>query len=107
VLLYWKSGTKQVPSGPASYFSKTNWDNHVEQAGGRNVLIKKASRLVSLVLKLKETQWAKIIDGAMALAKHRKVENNDADIMVADSSDFEIEDGDKDIKIVDGDDDIE
>jgi hypothetical protein len=43
----------------------------------------------------------------MALAKQRKVEVFDADVLVMESSDFEIEDGDEEIDLLDGDDDPE
>jgi hypothetical protein len=35
-LLLWKSGRKEVPSGPAGYFSKTNWDNHVKRVSRKH-----------------------------------------------------------------------
>jgi hypothetical protein len=103
-LLYWKSWTKQVPSGTAGYFSRTNWDDHVERVNGHDVLVKNVTSLINLVLKLHGTQWMKIMDGAMALAKHRKVGGADSDVIVMESSDFEIEDGDEDI--LNGDDDL-
>jgi hypothetical protein len=106
-LMYWKSGRKEVPSGLAGYFSKTNWDDRVERVKGKDVLVKKVTRLLNLVSKLKEMQWTKIIDGAMALAKQRKVEPLDADVLVIESSDFEIEDGDEELGLLDGDADLD
>jgi hypothetical protein len=107
-LLFWKSGTKQVPSGPAGYFSKTNWDDCMQRVNDQDVYVKKVTSLLKFVEKLQEKQWTKIIDGASALGKPRKVE---ADIIMIDSSDYEIEDGDEDLEpepeLVDRDEDLE
>jgi hypothetical protein len=106
--LVWKSGTKQVLSGPAGYFSKTNWDDCIQQVNGQDIRVKKVTSLLKFIEKLQEKQWTKIIDGASALGKPRKVE---ADIIMIDSSDYEIEDDDKDLELehelVDGDKDLE
>ena len=96
-MLYHRSGELDVPTGPAGFFSKNNWQDHVERRDGRDVLVKTTTGLVKLVKKLRDVQWEKIIRGAKDLAKVKKQEVVEKPIQVVDSSDYEIIDGDRDL----------
>jgi hypothetical protein len=98
-LIYWKSGKKNIPSGPPGFFSQTNWGDRFERRDGRDIPIKTTSNLVKIVKKLNTVQWTKILDAASALTKHRKSTASTTVINVEESSDsdFELEDGDEDL----------
>jgi hypothetical protein len=95
-----KDGTKNVPSGPPGYFSKTNWSDRVERRDGRDIVIKKVSSLLKVVDKLKDEQWIKIIEGAWVYVKQKSLDPLATVIGTASaSSDFEMEDDDDDLKL--------
>jgi len=89
------SGKKIIPSGPAGYFSRSNWIDRVERHDGREIFVKKTSTLLKICGKLKPSQWAKIIEAASTYAKQKRIAEVENTIVVQ-SSDFDIEDGDVD-----------
>jgi len=99
-LIFWESGKKDVPVGPLSFFSKSNWGDHMERCDGRDVAIKTTSNLIKIVKKLNNIQWDKIYNTASAPAKHKKAMlTNVIEIPDSSDSDFDIEDDDDDLKL--------
>ncbi|PSR77013.1 hypothetical protein PHLCEN_2v8112 [Hermanssonia centrifuga] len=68
-LLYYRSGTRKVPSGSEGWFSKDNFGDRwaFDPATGRNRRITPASELDKYVCKLSEEDWAAIVEGAEAV----------------------------------------
>lgn len=55
------------------------------------------STLVKVVGKVQPAQWDKIIEAAMDYVKPSKAEHDERELIVNDSSDFELEDEDEDL----------
>lgn len=97
---------KHIPRGPPGYFSKTNWADRIERVDGKDIFVKKVSSLLKLIGKLKEGQWAKILESASLYARQKKIDAVEILCASLDSSDYELEDGDEDLVAEEGDDDI-
>jgi len=60
------------PKRPFNEYSKVNWGDHIETREGRAIHITSTSELVTIVSKLKDKQWDKILTAARLSAKRKK-----------------------------------
>ncbi|KAI9461544.1 hypothetical protein BJY52DRAFT_1185373 [Lactarius psammicola] len=69
---WWETGEMKKPKKPLNEYSKANWGDHVETREGRTIRISSTSDLVTIVSKLKDKQWEKILAAAWASGKRKK-----------------------------------
>ncbi|KAH6886622.1 hypothetical protein BKA70DRAFT_1236478 [Coprinopsis sp. MPI-PUGE-AT-0042] len=86
-------------TGPLSNFSKANWDDREDYHQGKRVAVKTTSKLMRIVGKLTDDQWAKIASAAIAESNQKTPTAPPASTpsMItegSDDSDFELVDDD-------------
>ncbi|KAJ3506852.1 hypothetical protein NLJ89_g6637 [Agrocybe chaxingu] len=69
---WWQTGDVVKPKKPLNEYSKANWGDHVETREGRQIHIKSTSDLTTIVSKVKDKQWEKILAVARASGKRKK-----------------------------------
>jgi len=74
------TGEEKKLSRPYNDFSKSNWADHSEfREGGVEVKIRTTSNILSMVQKLKDRQWEKIITAAKeSIRKGKSSEKDEA-----------------------------
>jgi hypothetical protein len=68
----WTTGEEVKPRRPYGDFSKTNWGDHTENREGKDIVIRTTSNLITVVSKLKDKQWEKILNAASAASRTKK-----------------------------------
>ncbi|KAF8146450.1 hypothetical protein K438DRAFT_2028237 [Mycena galopus ATCC 62051] len=68
-LTYYKSGKLDVPKNRVGEFSRMNWGDRTVARNGELVTINTTSNIVRQVRKLKDKQWRKIVEAAIAAAQ--------------------------------------
>lgn len=61
------------PERPLNEYSKANWGDHPETREGRVIRVKSTSKLISIVLKLKDKHWEKILAAALASGRRKNM----------------------------------
>ncbi|KAJ6561033.1 hypothetical protein B0H10DRAFT_2201008 [Mycena sp. CBHHK59/15] len=94
-LNYHRTGQLVIPEGSLGQFSKTNWADHMDFSEGVQKVVASTSAITTVVKKLKESQWDKIITAARAAASER------ADISKATVIDVDADPEESDFELVD------
>jgi hypothetical protein len=68
----WTTGEEVKPRRPYGDFSKTNWGDHTENREGKDIVIRTTSNLITVISKLKDKQWEKILNAASAASRAKK-----------------------------------
>lgn len=94
-LTWAETGLSSIPKTPEGNFSRANWGDHYRLHGGRYVLVKGASNIVSVIDKLRDIQWERILTEAEKYSMQRNGPSNLKPLQAGeDQSDFELEDWD-------------
>ncbi|KAJ6523208.1 hypothetical protein B0H19DRAFT_1043335 [Mycena capillaripes] len=97
-LNYFRTGKLVIPTGVPGQFSKTNWADHMDHSEGVPTRVPSTSAIATVVNKLNDAQWTKIIEAAKAAA----LERDDTDTVIdvdayCPEEDFELVDDDYDV----------